>query len=93
MSDAKLIGKLLRVPRLIWEGRFDTVGRVLAVERLVRLIGVGRVYRTARWIGFRRLASWAMTHRVPKGPPVEAESTEAARKNGAEAARRSKRAA
>ncbi len=64
MSTAKLVGKLLRVPRLIWEGRFETVARTLAVERLVRLVGVGRVYRAARWIGFRRLAGWAMSHRV-----------------------------
>ncbi|MEZ0228220.1 MAG: hypothetical protein ACAI25_06320 [Planctomycetota bacterium] len=93
MSDAKLIGKLLRVPRLVWERRFDSVARVLAAERLVRIAGVIRVYRVARWIGFRRLARWALAHRVPEVETPEAEKPKAEKRNVEAPARRSRKAA
>src|SRR5699024_8806083 len=65
MKTERLVGKLLRVPRLVVERRFDTVARLLAAERIVRLVGVGRTYRVLRWIGFRRLGGWAIAHRLP----------------------------
>lgn len=78
MRTERLVGKLLRVPRLIWEGSFGRVGQVLAGERFIRVIGVRRTYRIARFIGFKRLVKWSLEHRIEAASEQESRGRKAA---------------